>query len=183
MKNEGPKVGQIIEGEAERDAIHVPVIAVIAGDYLNPGEHVGLQGSKRNRTAVRNADNVGIVDPFLKQTVNRGQKFWLFVYPGSITSLRHNWEHPALEKVDDDPDLQASMRWMEEIADRFQRREPEPYEWLMEEADRVVRGEESYITFSTDSYIGAFSADEFWHHYQVIRGKAATPGNVFTCVC
>jgi hypothetical protein len=183
MKKEGPQVGHLVEGNEERDAIHVPVIPVIAGDYLNPGEHVGIMGSRRNLTATRSADPVGIIDPFLKQTVNRGQKCWLFVYPGTIVSLRHNWEHPAFEKVDDDPNVQASMRWMEDIADRFQRREPDSYEWLMEEADKIVSGEEDYITFSTDSYRGEFDAEEFWHHYSVIRGKVATPGNVFTCMC
>ncbi len=40
---------------------------------------------------------VGIVDPFLQRSVLQGQRFYLCLFPGTVTSLRHVWTHPALE--------------------------------------------------------------------------------------
>jgi hypothetical protein len=38
---------------------------------------------------------IGIVDPFLDQPVRPGEEFWVFVYPNTITGMRHYWQHPA----------------------------------------------------------------------------------------
>lgn len=92
-----PNIGQLCKDDARRDCIHFALAPVVAGEELRPGEHVGFLP---NTNVIVDSNNIGveligIVDPFLKHNVYRGQKFWLMLYPNTVTSLRHVWSHPA----------------------------------------------------------------------------------------
>ena len=90
--SEDISLGKLITTQRGRDAVHVAVIPVTAAQTLMPGSHVGLWEDGR----VGDSENpVGIIDPFLKEAVRQGQRCWLFLYPGTITGLRHVWQHPA----------------------------------------------------------------------------------------
>lgn len=80
-----------------RDAIHLAVEPVEAGEPLRPGEHIYLRDGKAFADGA--GKWVGIVDPFLPRNVETGQKFWLVVYPRQISSLRHVWTHPAFPEA------------------------------------------------------------------------------------
>lgn len=86
-------------GEA-RDAVHLPVFPVKAACDLEPGQWVCIAD---NYTAMPYSSKYpqlhGVVDPFLSQNVQSGQRFWLFVNPRAITSLRHTWTIPGI--IDD----------------------------------------------------------------------------------
>jgi hypothetical protein len=90
-------LGSIIGPDEKRDAIHLAVENVIAGEPLQPGEDVRWDGEPGSPVvaALGPDTGIGIVDPFLTHTVRAGQRFWLVVYPRQIHSLRHVWEHPA----------------------------------------------------------------------------------------
>lgn len=90
-----PEVGKLIEGEAFRDAIHVAVAPVVAGQELRAGDDVRIDKKDRKAIACNIRDRVGVVDPFLTEPVEAGQRFWLFLLPNTVTSLRHAWTHPA----------------------------------------------------------------------------------------
>ena len=94
---EVPKLGELITGPAGRDAVHVAVMPVDAGEPLEPGEWVGvmLNGKAYNAYA-HGIELLGIVDPFLEIGVNTGERFYLCLLPGTVTSLRHVWTHPGL---------------------------------------------------------------------------------------
>ncbi len=89
-----PNIGQLITGEAARDAIHVAVAPVVAGEDLNPGVRVGLHSDGKVYKECR-VGYIGAVDPYLPEMVREGERFWLFLKPGSVTSLRHVWTHPS----------------------------------------------------------------------------------------
>lgn len=96
-KDEVATMGEILTNDVGgRDAVHVAVISVVAGEMLVPGDHVGFKKSAigEDKPVYAIADRVGIVDPYLKKDVQKGQRFWLYLYPRTITSLRHNWTHP-----------------------------------------------------------------------------------------
>lgn len=95
MKDETPKLGYLIEdGETRRDAIHIAVAPVEATCDLNPGQPIGLLEGSREQVGPTN-NPIGIVDPFLKGKIKAGQRFWLFLYPNTVTGMRHYWKHPA----------------------------------------------------------------------------------------
>jgi hypothetical protein len=95
----GPQLGQLIEdGDLRRDAVHVAVAPVTAAERLMPGQAVGMASEDSLELVSPCEQNIGIVDPFLKKAVEPGQRFWLFLYPGTITGLRHVWTHPVFAK-------------------------------------------------------------------------------------
>jgi hypothetical protein len=84
-------IGTLIDGDAGRDAVHVAVAPTTAPRELQPGQHVDQHGNPEGPGVIP----VGIVDPFLREPVPPGRRFWLFLYPNTVTSLRHEWTHPA----------------------------------------------------------------------------------------
>lgn len=89
-------LGMIHEYNEHRDAIHLGVEPIEAGESLKASVHIGIGSDGKAYSITKNPDikPVGIVDPFLSVTVKKGERFWLVVYPRAITSLRHVWEHP-----------------------------------------------------------------------------------------
>lgn len=86
------KLGELPTGPVERDAIHVAVIPMVAGEMLRPGDRVGVL---RDGVACRSENVVGIVDPYLTDVVPKGATFWMCLLPGTVTGMRHHWLHPV----------------------------------------------------------------------------------------
>lgn len=97
MQQDTPNVGSLAGEDARRDAIHVAVAPVVAAGPLDPGDHVWLDdhGEATKGDGRRSASTIGVVDPFLDSVVLKGERFWVCLYPGTVTSLRHVWSHPA----------------------------------------------------------------------------------------
>jgi hypothetical protein len=87
-----PNLGSEPAADARRDCVHVAVAPVVAAHHLRAGQHVGILADGR---ASSDAYPIGVVDPFRKDPIWGGDKFWIFIFPGTVTSLRHCWTHPA----------------------------------------------------------------------------------------
>lgn len=99
---ENVRVGQLIDDDAERDAIHVALCPMVATERLLPNQPVGIVCKRSTMEfvycGVQGArGTVGVVDPFLRAPVEKGQRCWLFLYPNTVTSLRHQWTHPQFQ--------------------------------------------------------------------------------------
>ena len=86
-------LGTIIGDGETRDAVHVACLPAKAGQPLAPGAHVSYY---EGEAYTNDGKPIGIVDPFLPQSVQVGQQFWILLYPRTITGLRHRWTHPDL---------------------------------------------------------------------------------------
>jgi hypothetical protein len=97
MAHEDLGLGQLITEPRGRDAIHVAVAPVKAAEDLPPGAHVGLCRGTTDEVYETDEGAVGVIDPFLHQLVRKGERCWLFLYPNTVTGLRHVWSHPAFK--------------------------------------------------------------------------------------
>ncbi len=203
-----PKLGHLIaeDGpEIRRDAVHIAVVPMIAETDLYPGDDVGLTAdckrafrSQRLVTAWSNAKQemetrgpggaVGIVDPFLEAHVPAGSRFWLFVYPGQVTTLQHAWTHPAF------PDSEQALppagskaeseAWLRSYAKRFY-----VYSTPEEGYQKLLRQmQEGTITYEGADMHGRgdlVDADELRRHTEVVLGRRINYDDFeyFSCTC
>lgn len=151
----------------------------MAAEVLKPGERIGfIQEGDTERVAKKAGNAIGIVDPFLGHAVFEGERFWMFLFPNTVTSLRHHWTHPAFEaNVPDD-----SRQWVEEFAAHLDM----SFNRLMDAADVYVESGD-YTMDSMESYKAVDPSQwlTFWQHYEVLRKVKVVDRTAlfFTCAC
>lgn len=173
------KLGQIITTEQERDAVHIAVAPVVAAADLYPGQHIGLTPDSQAYVPPPSVPTIGIVDPFLKSRAMKGDRFWLFLYPGSIKSLRHDWTHPAFVEPAK-ANAHASRQWIQDFADG----KGCSYEEIIEAAQCYIRHGDYFC--QGGRFEGEYVPDEFWPHYENATGEKVEEskrGSFFSCSC
>lgn len=163
-------VGQIIKDNPKKDAIHVAIFPATAEHQLYPGQHVGIRSDGITATP-DSREKVGIVDPFIRESVYPGQKFWLFLYPNTVTGMRHEWEHPAFSN--------DSRKIIEEIARDIN----VTYDEIIEKAHRYVNTGQRAFT-NTES-IWEVNWELFWKHFNILNDTHHDPDEkeFFSCAC
>lgn len=175
-------LGQIITTPQNRDAIHCAIATVMDGCRIAPGARVRIVDGKAFDSG---SEMIGIVDPFLVDFVTPGQTFWLFLFPGTITSLRHEWSHPSF--VDSQSTNRAvssaSEKWLREFADAV----GADYCEMMDVAKSHVDGSTwpEYL-IEGGRWKGQETPEEFWVHYKNVNGGDFDPsekGGIFSYSC
>jgi hypothetical protein len=159
-------LGQLPDVKADRDAVHVAITPVEADTLLYPGQHVILKDGK---AIAQLADAVGIVDPFLPPgtKIEAGTKFWLCLYPKTVTGIRHHWSHPAF--ADTIPVCGGAERdWITLFARRWEY----TFDEFMAAARRYIEKGEELDDKWVQAYDGDIYADWeiFWKHFHTLTG-------------
>jgi hypothetical protein len=177
-------LGRIIERPQTRDAVHIAVAPVEAGTKLAPGQSIKLD-KKGSTVAVGSAnlwDRLGVVDPYLGRSVEPGEKFWMFLTPGSIKSIRHYWTHPSFQDNDilDSPIKTEAAKVIEYWADEAGL----SYEEILDGAKRYLQTGD-YLC-EGGRWEGFDVGDNFWDAYEEVTGEKVPErdrGGFFSCSC
>ena len=189
------KLGCLVGPEQQRDAVHVAVAPVTASEELKPGQHIGLADPKNTELASSTAAMlIGIVDPYLKANVLEGERFLMWLYPNSVTGMRHEWQHPAffIADVIKNQDTEynknqkqkvKSVKFIEEFAEEI----GQSYDGLLEDAENYAKrgitatdNSQDYENMSHDDWT------EFWEHFSNVTGIEVdddTSGAPYHCSC
>lgn len=132
------------------------------------------------------SEPIGIVDPFLKTMVFERERFWMFLLPNAITSLRHDWTHPAF-KCEPEPDKRESEVWLRAFAADAGL---DYLEMIAMVSDYLVSGEpcvEQGSKTARDAF-DRVDKDLFWTHIENATGQSRpTSGDFwyssFSCSC
>lgn len=188
-------LGSIIGEDEKRDAIHLAVEPVVAGETLEPGDNVGRL---RDGSFGIVGKPLGIVDPFLTAPVRKGQRFWLVVYPRQITALHHVWEHPDFPDGNPEATVKRVTERLTRSSETWIREEFVPkvedygheltYEQVMEGAKLYLIRDGDGVCAGNDidyDFIGA-NIEQFWQHYMNITGEEVPEEkrqSFFRCAC
>lgn len=178
-------LGQIHTRQERRDAIHLAVEPVEAGQTLRPGALISVRNGVATNAPRENA--LGIVDPFLPDIVLKGQRFWFVMMPRMVHSLRHVWTHPAfpspevveLPAPETDAVKSAALQLREMAADMDC-----SVERLMDGA-RAYLATGEYLRFGNDLDY-SWNTAKFWRCYELVTGEnlgGEDKGFFFSCSC
>ena len=163
-------IGKKLTEDAGRDAVHIAVMPVVCGEpRLYPGQSIGIIFGTTDMVASRQlGTHMGVVDPFMHDWVAKGDRFYMFLLPNTITGLRHEWTCPA---VDGPPTSRVvctaaeSESWLRQFAER----------WHMDYGDMIDGARDGDyahadgIDLHTADDLGA-DHDLFWSHLETLTG-------------
>ena len=189
-ENQQP-LGKLAADDAERDAVHVAIFPTTSEETLHPGQPVAVCV---NGQATADPEGVGIVDPFLGSAVYPGQRFFVCLYPNTVTGMRHHWAHPSFSGCPPTaPSKEESETWLRNFCDHEDTPGYEPVMAALrgeaiEPIDEVY-GSQSYRI--DDKYFMWWGRDahseippEFWLHAEIVTGlKFDIRPESFACSC
>ena len=180
MKDDTLKlIGKLLPEGAGRDAVHIAVLPVVAAETLAAGKCVSIKIKDGEYVAsfpLKGEWIVGIVDPYLNQLVRRGQRCFVFLYPQTITSLRHQWVHPEVPEIEEyekgialkvyNQLVKEHEEWLRRFAEKWQI----DYDEMIEAAKVGGTWFLGTDMHSADDFDEG-ELDEFWGHLEKLTGK------------
>lgn len=153
--------------EGVRDAVHVAIIGQVATEHLRAGQRL----------------KHGIVNPFGPEVVCRGESYWLFLYPETVTDMVHVWSHPAFP-------VGTTAESKKEVARKWLESQCGPlgisFDALVSEHCEIVNREWIITSLNESARDHWWSIEkEFWEHYRDFTGRDVPleERGGFTCTC
>jgi len=188
-------IGTVHTEDLGRDAVHVAVVQATAGERIWPGRPVRLN-TDGLATMNAGAPFLGIADPYIgawheygdrkEYMIDKGQRFFIFLFPNTITSLRHEWTHPVL---DSPPRVVSDAeRWLRQFADRWSL----DYTQLVAAATSRDYGEWGRYVVAQGQDLHSYEelgedGPLFWQHLEALTGQTFEDGHrqrfVWSCTC
>jgi hypothetical protein len=171
-------IGQLLPDDAKRDAIHIAILPTIVakGHSVGAGEYVKLKTGTQNEIMSCARENaIGVVDPFFFKTENddtrthvwEGERIGVWLFPGTVTGMRHEWEHPLDKKSA--PNLNnPSVAWLMEFAEKWNFDYEEMIECAQEKGGWVTAyGKDLHRASELDPG----DEEAFWLHIEQVTNK------------
>lgn len=197
-KQSHPKLGALCGPKDQRDAIHIAIVPVTAGEPIWAGALLKFAPGSQEVVMPCNTRKfaVGIADPFIEGGIEKGRRFYMCMFPYTITSLRHEWTHPAFteptvetagargERVRQvTAALMGDEKWLREFAERVE----VTYEELIKSAHEYLdRGEYHVLPYTTPD-ISEERTRKFWENFQAVTGRVVEEKHkeqmFFSCSC
>jgi len=176
-------LGKVIEGDAERDAIHVAIAPAMAACKLHPGQEVGIDGHGQANPTVQ---AIGIVDPFLKECVYAGTCIYVCLFPETVTGMRHHWSHPAFDNSADKSAESDSVVYLKAFAEDAYL----SYDQLLDILENYCKHDEHFTQQGTEAAREAYgqcNEEVFWKHVKTVTGlekpAVSSWSAPFCCTC
>lgn len=186
--------------ESRKDAIHVAIIPLIAGENLSPGTYVSLNRETKQGVKSRAPDKnfsgpLGVVNPFYQGQIKKGEVFYLLLTPGTVMSIRHDWTHPEFKEMDEEN--QENVEGKNNLS-RLSLKQQIAREFL--EAYAISIGSDlDELLYRTRDYLlhdeywnegarfdGEYLPDGFWSYYEDYTNTKVEDGkrySFFSCSC
>lgn len=168
------ELGKLITKKgAARDCVHIAIVPLVAGEEIERGGFIklayGAADIALNAKPAYSDDIIGVADPYLKQyLIKKGQRFYGFLTPGTVTGMTHHWQHPAFDNPPQPKD--EHEKWLREFCDKWNFRFDELIKaGISENEDDYVVAHGRNIHCRRD--LGEGEETEFWMHLEAFAGK------------
>lgn len=189
MKADAPKLGQLIEGEGFRDAIHIAVISGRLKGSTFPGFETGICSDGEFSNAM---PTIGVIDPFLPSTtqLKKGDHVWVLLKPNSINGLRHVWSHPDIpnefngeqNSTITKADVSDAEKWLREYAARVNSYIEDPNDAFKKLISEAKDG--NVFFYGSDCHDSGDVDPDFFRHISEFLGQNLNRDSFeYSCSC
>lgn len=180
-------IGNMLDESAQRDAIHIAVLPVVASSALYAGQHVSVKDGIAY-PALRGR-SIGIVDPFMHTGPMKGERFFVFIKPNTVTGMRHHWQHPDIPETDavipgtvfESNQRKGAREWLEDFCARYGYH----YSTVMSNKGQMMCATE--IEIHTQADIEPSELEAFWKNMEIMYEERFSQEHrdktIWTCSC